>query len=334
MTVVAYVSCADSAEIAVLRLRSDGTLEPVQTVAVSGAVMPLAVAPDRRHLYASLRSQPWSVACFEIDSGTGELRARETVPLPGNMAYLSTDHGGRYLLGASYTGDFVSVNAIDADGGVVAEPIEALATPPHAHSIVTDPTDRHVFVAALGGDVVLQFRFDARTGRGVPNDPAFVSTKPGAGPRHLLFHPNGRLVYGTNELDGTVSGYEYDSGTGRLSPLDTVSVLPEPGGEPWTAELKLTPDGRLLYVSERRSSTIAGFRVDPGTGVLTPLGHTVTESCPRGMAIDPSGRNLLAAGQESHAVTSYAIDPDSGALRPVDRRRVGWNPNWVELVTI
>lgn len=331
---VAYVSNADSGEISVLRLHADGTLEPVQTVAVGGTVMPLAVGPDRRHLYASVRSQPWSVVCFEIDSSTGELGERARVPLPDSMAYVSTDRGGRHLLAASYTGNILSINAIGADGIVTAGPVEVLATPPHAHSIRTDPSDRYLFAAALGGDALLQYRFDVRTGQATPNDPASVATKPGAGPRHLVFHPNGRLVYVANELDGTVGGYEFDSDTGLLTPIDTVSVLPAGGFAPWTAEARLTPDGELLYVSERRSSTIAGFRVHPATGALTPLGHTPTEACPRGMGIDPTGRYLLAAGQESHAVASYEIDPDSGALRAVDRRAVGRNPNWVELVAI
>ncbi|MGF6884089.1 6-phosphogluconolactonase [Nocardia sp. GAS34] len=333
MTTVVYVSNADSAEIAVLRLGADGTLRPVRRVRVGGAVMPLAVSPDRRFLYASLRSRPYAVACFGIDSGTGDLTELATVPLPDNMAYLSTDRTGRYLLAASYTGSVISMNAIAGSGIVAPEPIEVLATPPHAHSIVTDPSNRYLFAAVLGGDAILQYLFDPATGLPTPNVPAFVSTKPGAGPRHLVFHPDGRFVFAANELDGTVGSYEFDSGTGNLLPVDTYSAVPEGCSEPWVAELRLTPDGRYLYVSERRSSTIAGFRVD-GTGALSPLGHTATQACPRGMGIDPSGRYLLAAGQESDALTVYAIDPDTGALTPRGEQAVGRNPNWVELVEL
>ena len=207
-----------------------------------------------------------------------------------------------------------------------------LATPPHAHSIVTDPSNRYLFAAVLGGDAILQYRFDPATGLPTPNTPAFVSTKPGAGPRHLVFHPGGRFVFAANELDGTVGSYEFDAGTGQLVAVDTYSAVPEGCSEPWVAELRLTPDGRYLYVSDRRSSTIVGFRVDCETGVLEPLGHTATQDCPRGMGIDPSGRYLLAAGQESHALSVYAIDAGTGALTPRDEHAVGRNPNWVELV--
>lgn len=332
MTTAVYISNADSTEISVLSLAPDGTVRPIQTVPVAGTVMPLAISPDTRHLYAALRSQPYSVACFDIDSRTGELTASATTPLPDNMAYLSVDRSGRYLLAASYTGSVVAMNAIGPDGRVDPDPIEVLATPPHAHAIITDPSNRYLFATALGGDVILQFHFDPATGRPSPIHPTFVSTKPGAGPRHLLFHPGGRFVYASNELDGTVACFEFDSSTGHLTASDAYSVLPEGYSDPWTAELRCTPDGRHLYVSDRRTSTLAGFEVDATTGALRPLGHTPTETCPRGFDIDPTGRYLLAAGQESNSLTVYAINPETGVLTPLGRHPLGRNPNWVQIV--
>ncbi|MFI5780587.1 beta-propeller fold lactonase family protein [Nocardia sp. NPDC051570] len=102
----------------------------------------------------------------------------------------------------------------------------------------------------------------------------------------------------------------------------------------WTAELRLTPDGRHLYISERQSSTLAGFRIDAHSGALALLGHTPTETCPRGFAIDPLGRYLLAAGQHSNSVTVHVIDPDTGALTTHTRLPVGRDPNWVEIIDL
>ncbi|MBY8857911.1 beta-propeller fold lactonase family protein [Nocardia sp. CA2R105] len=331
---IVYVSNAGSAEISVLRLEDDGALKPVQTVDTAGAVMPLTTGPGHRHLYASLRSEPYSVVCYEIDSGTGELTEQARVRLPDNMAYLSTDRHGRFLFAASYSGNVVSVNPIGPDGIVGSEPSVVLATPPHAHSVVVDPSNRYLFAASLGGDVLLQYLFDQVTGVPILNVPPRVPTLPGAGPRHLVFHPDGRWVYVANELDGTVGGYEFDTGTGCLTPIGTYSAIPEECAEPWAAEVRLTPDGRYLYVSERRSSTLAGFRVAADTGALEPLGHTATETCPRGFDIDPSGRYLLAAGQESDALTVHAIDPDTGALTICGRQELGRDPNWVEIVEL
>ncbi|MEC3956942.1 lactonase family protein [Nocardia sp. CDC153] len=332
MTTTVYVSNAGSAEISALRLDPDGTLRPPRTIPVRGAVMPLAVAPGGHRLYASLRSVPYSVACFDIDAGTGELTELATVPLPDNMAYLSVDRGGRYLLAASYTGNVVSVSALRADGRA-AESVAVQSTPPHAHSIVADPTNRFVFATALGGDVILRYRFDAEGGLLTPEPGASIRTKPGAGPRHLLFHPSGGFAYVSNELDGTVSAFEFDNDTGDLTAIDTYTVIPHGYPEPWTSELRCTPDGRYLYVSERRSSTLAGFAIDSDSGALHPLGHTATETCPRGFDIDPTGRYLVAAGQESDSLTVHAIAPGTGALTTLARYPVGRDPNWVQIVS-
>ncbi|WP_225731520.1 MULTISPECIES: beta-propeller fold lactonase family protein [unclassified Nocardia] len=321
---IVYVSNAESREISVLRLTATGELIPLSATDVGGKVMPLAVAPDRRYLYAGLRSEPYEVVVLAIAAASGELRVVSRNPLPDNMAYLATDRSGRYLLGASYTGDRIAVCPID--GAAVGAAVAVTATPPHAHSIVADPSNHHLLVGALGGDVILRYRF--AEGR-IHDEPTATPTKSGAGPRHIVFHPNGRAVFVSNELDGTVNGYSFDAGV--LTETASASVLPPGHASAWTSDLHITPDGRYLYVADRNSSTLAGFRVDRATGGLEPIGYTPTETRPRGFAIDPGGRYLVAAGQLSRQVTSYAIGGD-GALRAVGRCRVGDDPNWVEIV--
>ncbi|MEU7141811.1 beta-propeller fold lactonase family protein [Nocardia sp. NPDC046473] len=335
MSSVVYVSNADSREISVLRLDATGVLTPVGSVPVDGTVMPLAISPDRRFLYAGLRSEPFSVTAFAIDPATGLPTLLSTTPLPDNMAYLATDRSGRFLFSASYGGDKIAINPISSSGTVAAQSDEVIRTAPHAHSIVADPSNRHVFVAVLGGDHIMQYRFDASSGRLLPNHPAAVGTELGAGPRHIVFHPSGRVAFATNELDGTLSSYLFDPPTGTLTPMSSISVLPAGfSGSPWTSDVHVTPDGRYVYVSERTSDTLVGFRVDGVPGALELLGHTATETQPRGFAIDPHGRFLVAAGQKSNALTSYAIDHDTGALTPLQRVPVGRNPNWVEIIDL
>lgn len=332
-----YISNADSREISVLELdRQAGALVPVETVAVSGTAMPMAVSPDRRHLYVSLRSQPFSVSSFAIDRQTGKLDLLSTVPLPDNMAYVATDRTGRFLLSASYTGDKIAINPIGPQGQAQGEAIQVVQTRKHAHAILTDRSNTHLFASNLGGDVLLQYRFDAQSGRVAPNDPPFVETKQGAGPRHFVFHPNDRFAYLVNELDGTLNGYRFDAAKGTLAPAGSASVVPPgfSGGAPASAELRIRPDGRFIYASERTSNTIAAFRVDGATGALTPAGSFATETQPRGFSIDPRGRYLVAAGQKSHSATLYAIDQESGALKELQRYPLGKNPNWVEIVDL
>jgi len=153
----------------------------------------------------------------------------------------------------------------------------------------------------------------------------------GAGPRHLAFHPRAPFVYLLNELDASLDVFALDHDAGTLTPLQTLTSLP-PGfaGEPWAADLHLTPDGRFLYSSERRSSTLAAFAVDAANGRLTSLGHTPVQTQPRGFRITDSGRFLIVAGQLSHRVGLHRIDAASGALTLVQEHAVGQNPNWVE----
>jgi 6-phosphogluconolactonase len=338
MPAVVYVACADTREIYVAHLdRASGALDVVQRAQVPGAVMPLAVAPDRTCLYACLRSEPFSVATLGIDPAAGTLTVRATVPLADNMAYLSTDQTGRFLLGASYSGDKISINRIGRQGAVDSEPVQAVSTPSHPHSVLTDPSNRHLFVPCLGADVILQYRFDPAAGRITPNTPPVAEARSKAGPRHLVFHPGGRFAYCANELDATVGAYRLDENAGTLSPIGTHGLLPagHQGRPPFAAaDIHITPDGRWLYASERASNSLAGFRIDPATGRLAPAGAVPTEAKPRGFNIDPRGRYLLAAGQVSNHLTCYAIDPHAGTLVPRHRYPMGANPNWVEIIDL
>lgn len=331
-----YVANADSREIGVLSLdEGNGHVREIARVGVTGMVMPMAISPDRRFLYAGLRSEPYGVTTFAINQASGGLIPLATTSLPDNMAYISTDRTGRFLFGASYFGDRISVNPIGPQGFVQSRPVMVQATRPKAHAILSDPSNSWVFATNLGGDIILQYKFDATTGMLTPNTPPFVETAKGAGPRFFVFHPGGRFVYVTDELGDAVDIYSFDVARGTLTPAGSVKVAPAgTKGTPAPADLHITPDGRFLYASERTSNTIAGWRIDPESGALTLIGHAATETQPRGFAIDPRGRYLLAVGQQSNAMTSYAIDQTSGVLTPVFHAPMGRNPNWVEIIDI
>ncbi len=330
---IVYVSNADSGELSVLSLdEASGTLAPRQTVPCGGIVMPLALRPDRRMLYAALRNEPWRVLAFAIDPRDGTLAPLGEAPLAQSLAHIAVDGSGRWLFGASYGGSLLTLNPLGADGRPEA-PCWQQATGPKAHAMRAAPGNRFVYATSLGADHVLQFAFDADRGTLIPLAPPAYHGRSGAGARHLAFHPAGRVAWLLNELDATLDVLALGA-DGQLSEVQTVSFLP-PGfaGEPWGAELRLTPDARFLYASERRSSTLAGFAVD-AHGRLAPIGHWPTQAQPRGFAITPSGRWLVAAGQLSHAVGLHAIDPATGALTLRQELAVGRNPNWVEAIAL
>jgi 6-phosphogluconolactonase len=335
-----YVGNAESNEIYVLQLdRQNGDLTVVEIVRIPGitkpgASTPMAVSPDHRFLYVGTRGEPQIAAGFAIDPASGKLKHVASGPLADSMAYISTDRTGRFLLGASYPGHKIIVNPIGPPGTVQPQQ-QVLPNHPNAHSILADAGNRYVLAPTLGNDLVNQFKFDAATGMLAPNTPPSVRVKEKAGPRHFVFHPNGKLVYVIGQDDGSVYVFDYDTGRGQLKEKQTVSALPPDfQGKPSTADLHITPDGKFLYGSERTSSTLTGFKIDPASGTLSPIGSVPTEKQPRGFNIDSSGRYLLAVGQLSHGMSSYKIDVDSGKLTKLKEYPMGKNPNWVEILDI
>ena len=330
-----YVSNADSQEISVLQMdRASGSLTAIETVNVGGTAMPMAISPDKRVLYVALRSQPFRVASFAIDTSSGKLKKLGEAPLADSMANIDVDRTGRWLFAASYGGNKITVNAIDKDG-LVGAVQQLIATKPNAHAIHVDAANRYVFATSLGGDNLSAWRFDAATGVLNAHEPALVASTAKSGPRHFAWDKAQRHAYLLCELDASLAVFDYDATRGTMREVQRTTALP-PGfaGKPWAADLHLTPDGRHLYASERTTSTIAVYAVESGNGQLKPLASVATEKTPRGFAIDPSGRYLVASGQESHAIAVYAIDPASGALAPLQRYAVGKNPNWIEIVEL
>jgi 6-phosphogluconolactonase len=335
-----YVGNAESNEISVLRLdRQTGELTLVETMAIPGVVKagmstPMAVSPDRRFLYVGTRGEPQSVTTFAIDAKSGQLRHVGSGPLADSMAYIATDRTGRFLLAASYPGHKLTVSVIDSHG-IVGPARQVLENHPNAHAILPDAQNRYVLATTLGNDLVNVFRFDAAGGKLEPNAPPSVALKAKTGPRHLAFHPNGKLVYVLGELDATVHVFDYDAGKGLLKEKQSVSALP-PGtaGRVAAADLHVTPDGKFLYCSERASNTISGFRVNAADGTLTLIESIPTEEVPRGFAVDSAGRYVFVAGQRSHRLSSYRINPETGRLAKLKEYLVGKNPNWIEVVDL
>jgi 6-phosphogluconolactonase len=352
-----YVSNAEDGDISVYRLLDSGELQPGDRVKAADRVMPMAVSPDRRFLYAAIRSKPFAVISYAIDPATGGLRQLSSSPLAESMPYLSLDRTGRFLLGASYGAHLISVNAVGADGRVAAEPLQVIPVGRNAHSIRIDRSNKFAFVPTLGSDQLFQLVFDERTGRLSSNTPAVHLMEAGTGPRHFIVSPDNKFVYVLSELLGSVTTFALDGGTGLLTERSTASGLPSdtklgPGaprgavGGPnapaprntdndvWAADIQMTPNGRFLYISERTGSTLAAFTVNAQTGTLAYAGSTPTEKQPRGFAIDPAGKFLVASGEKSATISVYAIDQASGALKLLRQYPAGKGANWVEIVGI
>jgi 6-phosphogluconolactonase len=340
----AYVGNADSNDISVFKLAESGEMTPVQTAAFTGvekpgSSTPLAITPDHRVLIAGIRSQPFLAVSFAIDPKTGQLSHIGNGPLADSMANIATDRGGKVLFSASYGGNKVALNPLQANG-VVGEPKQVIPTGLNAHAFLPSPDNRFVFATNLGSDQVLSFAFDAAAGTLTPSDPPLFKTPEKSGPRHFVFHPNGKFVYLIHELNGDVAAYSYEARSGAWSEIQRTTALPEgfngkdSGQKPWAADIHITPDGRFLYASERTTNTLTAYKVDATSGKLTTIGSVPTEKQPRGFNIDPTGRYLAAVGELSDGMTVYAIDQTSGALSKLKSYATGKKPNWVEFLTL
>jgi 6-phosphogluconolactonase len=351
-----YVSNADDGDIGVYQLLDSGELQPGQRIKAASVVMPMAVSPDRRFLYAAARSKPYTVYVYSIDKATGALTPASNAPLAESFPYISLDKTGRYLFGASYGGHVLSVNAVSSDGRVVDPPLQVIPVGRNAHSIRVDDSNRFIYVSALGSDEIFMFNFDVASGKVSSNTPSVYLMKAMTGPRHFIFSPDGKYLFVLSELLGTVTTFAIDSKTGLLTELSSLSGLPPdsklgpgaprgaiggPGAPPprntdndiWAADIHMTPDGKFLYISERTSGTLGAFSVDPAGGKLTYLSSTPTEAQPRGFAIDPKGKYLVASGEKSGTISVYSINQANGALKLLNRYPTGKGSNWVEIVS-
>jgi 6-phosphogluconolactonase len=288
----------------------------------------LEIHPNGRFVYAVSESGgAGSVTAFAIEPDSGNLRRLNERPSGGaGPCHVSIDHAGRNVLVANYGGGSASVIPIRPDGAL-AEPTgfaqhegssvnPKRQSRPHAHSINVSPDDRFAFVADLGLDKIVIYRLDVERGTIVPNDPPFAKVKPGAGPRHLVFHPGGRHAFVINELDCTMTAFAYDAEIGRLTEMQTVPTLPGGfGGTNTCAEVRVHPTGRFLYGSNRGHDSIVVYQFDPAAGTLTFVAHEDAEiKTPRNFNIDPTGTFCLVANQGADSVVVFRIDPKTGAL--------------------
>jgi len=293
----------------------------------------LAVASSRRYLYAVNEVEKFAgkksgaVSAFAIDQRTGELRFLNQQPsLGGAPCYVVVDQTDRFVLVANYTGGNVAVLPVRSDGSLAeatdvkqdlgssinAERQEG----PHAHCVLLDPANHFAYSCDLGTDKIMIYRFDGRQGKLIPNQRSSVQVKPGAGPRHLTFNPDGKYAYVINELDATVTAFAHDRVRGNLKQVQTISTLPADFKSANTsADIHVSPDGEFLYSSNRGHDSIAAFKIDPRNGKLTFISHEPTGGkTPRNFAIDPTGTFVLVANQNSDNIVTFRRDRKTGRL--------------------
>jgi 6-phosphogluconolactonase len=310
---------------------ANGRMTRMGVAAQTPAASFLVVHPNGHYLYAvnEAGKDDDTVSAFAIDAKSGKLTLLNSVSARGSSpCHLSLDKTGRFLAVANYANGSVAVLPVMPDGrlataagfdqqqGSSVNP--ARQKGPHAHCVVFSPDNRFLLSADLGADKIFIYRFDAATGAIAANDPASFAVAPGSGPRHIEFHPNGRVAYVINEMASTVELLHYDAAAGALDAGPAISTLPERFPAPSTAaELALNAAGSVLYASNRGHNSIALFSVDPERAMLTPMEHAQSlGKTPRHFAFDPTGQYLLVTNQDSDDLVVFRVHPATGELRP------------------
>jgi len=332
---VGTYSPSDQQGIHVYRMDASGTLKRLH--GISGVSNPsfLAVSPNQRYLYCVNETgnfqgqETGGVSAFAIDPETAELTFLNEQPSKGKgPCYVTVDQTNRYVLVANYGGGSVAMLPIE-ENGRLGQPCdhhqhegssvnERRQQGPHAHAFVIDPTNTYAYAPDLGIDKIMIYKLDHEHGKLIPNDPPFAAVKPGSGPRHFTFHPNGKLAYAIQELSSEITTFVFDQETGALNEIQTLSTLPEDfNGNNSCADIHISPNGMFLFGSNRGHNSLAIYSIEPTTGKLEFVGHESTRGeTPRNFNIAPSGQFLLAANQNTDNIIPFELDQETGSLTP------------------
>lgn len=337
---------------------ADGTLAPAATTRAGTHSFFLALAPEASRLYALTAGRFGDAATEEVtawrivdDAGALEPLGRR--PAGGAVAcYLAPAGRSSSLLVAHYTGATLATVPLAADGGLAGDPqvirpecagsgvVPGRQEASHPHAIVPAPVatgkglPQFVYAADLGCDTILAYRLDPATGRLTADAAATTNTPPGAGPRHLTFHPDGRRMYVINELANTVGVYDVDARSGRLTQRQMISTLPAGfSGASFTADLRVTPDGRHLYGTNRGHDSLAAYAIgDDGTLTLVEIVPSRGKG-PQNIAITPDGGFLLCANMPGDSLSVFRIDRATGRLAPVGEPTAVAGPSSIAITT-
>lgn len=292
----------------------------------------MAISPDGRFLF-SIDAEEFGgqdnefVAAYAIEGRDGKLTKLNRQSAGGTAScYLDVDHTGKSVVVANYASGSVTALPIQDDGllspaasfvqhrGKSIDPKRQQG--PFAHSIVVSPDNRYALAADLGIDKVLTYRLSSGSAMLTSNAAhPFAALPPGSGPRHLTFHPNGKRVYVINELKNTVTYFDYSADNAKLTERQTISTLPENfSGTSHTADLKITPNGKFLYGTNRGHDSIAIFRI-AADGLLSLVRiEPSLGNGPQNLLITPDGRWLMCANMPGNNLIVFAIDSATGGL--------------------
>ena len=289
----------------------------------------LAIHPNGKFIYSITEGDPGIITALKIDLISKTLSFINHSFSGGlGPCHLTVSDNGRVLFVANYVSGSVASLPISEDGSL-GEAVSIIQHSgrgpkvgrqegPHVHSVNLSPDNRFAYVADLGIDCVMIYRVNSSSGEMEQDEAGCFKGRPGSGPRHLTFHMNGRFVYLINELDNTVTVLLQNSESGGLVEVQTVSTLPEGCNvESKAAEIKVHPNGRFLYGSNRGYDSLVIYKINQDTGCLKLIGfQNANIDEPRHFNLDPTGHWCIVGNQDRNAIMLFEVDSASGLLTP------------------
>ena len=335
MAAYLYVSASGEDKIQMFTIdgQTGGLTLQGETV-VPGSPSDLAISPDRKFVYV-VRKGIQAISTYSRNLKTGELALIGTLEVGLEPGYVATDKKGNFLLSTYFWVGKVAVHPIGKDGIVTGPATEFFDTARGVHSVLTDPSNKYVYlphIAVVGPNLILQFKFDEKTGHLTPNIPDRVVPAEPIGPRDFCFHPKLNIVYFGNEEGSNVTAYNFNRTNGTLSAFQTVSTIPDDfTAKNRCAEIHITKSGKCLYVANRGHNSMACFSID-AAGRLKSAGQVPCEAETRAFELDPEGNFLYAAGEKSNKLLAYRVNPETAELKLIETYTTGKGPWWISVV--
>ena len=308
---------------------------------VIGEPNPTYVALDKteRYLYSTNELKTFrgmksgSVSSFKFNKETGRISLINRMITGGTDAvHCALNKDCTHLLSANFMSGSVTVLPINKETGAIESPscfLQHYGTGPnpirqtnaHAHCFMLDNEEKRAFIPDLGCDKVFIYNVDWETGHLSENDPAYVSLAPGEGPRHCVFDKTGDNFYVINEMGNSIYAYDYDKKTGALTEKQRISTIPEDfKGESTCSAIKIHPNGRFLYGSNRGHDSLATYKIDPENGKLTLVAIQKTNgNTPRDFEFTSDGKFMVVGNQDSNSIVTFKVDGETGLMEETSR---------------
>jgi 6-phosphogluconolactonase len=303
-----------------------GNIESITLAAKIDNPTYLSISKNNENLYSVTKlGDSGGVAAYEITASTGELKSLNYQISAGKPpCHVSMDEKCNYVFSSNYHKGTLEVFPLNKHRSIAPPlfsvthegtgPNKERQDKPHVHYTSLTPDEKYLCSVDLGIDKLVVYSFS----EGKISISDMLSLKPGCGPRHMVFHPNGKFAYIITELSSEIVTLEYNTSEGSFKDIQYISTLPQSySGENLGSAIHISTDGKYLYASNRGHNSIATFRVDNSSGKLQLASHTHTGgSSPRDFALAPNGKFLFAANQDSSNIVVFSIDTSTGKLSP------------------